>query len=54
MLEGAKSFTCDIPYSCSIDHKLVLKEKIDEDRRDIGEHRFLMEYCGKRTIATLV
>ena len=46
MLEGAKSFTCDIPYSCSIDHKLVLKEKIDEDRRDIGEHRFLMEYCG--------
>lgn len=46
MLEGKKSFACDIPYLASLDHKLVLKEKIDEDREQIGEWNFQMEYCG--------
>lgn len=46
MLDGRKSFCCDIPYLCSLDHNLILKEKIDEDRISIGEVKFDMEYCG--------
>ena len=46
MCEGKSAFTCDIPYICSLDHKLLLKEKIEEDRQEIGEFSFLMEYAG--------
>ena len=46
-LDGSKNaFCCDIPYTCSLDHNLVLKEKIDEDRSSIGEVKFEMEYCA--------
>ena len=46
-LDGSKNaFCCDIPYTCSLDHNLVLKEKIDEDRSSIGEVKFEIEYCG--------
>ena len=53
MCEGKPAFSCDIPYICSLDHKLLLKEKIEEDRQEIGEFSFLMEYArhmvwGKR------
>ncbi len=46
MCEGKPSFSCDIPYICSLDHKLILTEKIEEDRAEIGEFAFLMEYVG--------
>ena len=46
MCEGKPAFSCDIPYICSLDHKLLLKEKIEEDRQEIGEFSFLMEYAG--------
>lgn len=46
MCNGKSAFTCDIPYICSLDHGILMQEKIDEDRRDIGEVAFLMEYCG--------
>lgn len=46
MCQGKASFSCDIPYICSLDHKLLLKEKIEEDRVEIGEFSFLMEYAG--------
>ncbi|MCC0764805.1 hypothetical protein IR151_17565 [Clostridioides sp. ES-S-0006-03] len=46
MCSGKSAFSCDIPYICSLDNRLLLKEKIDEDRVDIGEVAFLMEYCG--------
>ena len=47
MMDEKNSFCCDIPYTCSLDHGLLLKEKIDEDRNSIGEVKFEMEYCGK-------
>ena len=47
MCNGKKNaFSCDIPYTCSLDHGILMQEKIDEDRKDIGEVAFLMEYCG--------
>lgn len=46
MVAGKNSFACDIPFECSIDHKLLTQEKIDDDREEIGEVRYLMEYCG--------
>ncbi|MFU2417216.1 terminase large subunit domain-containing protein [Peptacetobacter sp. AB800] len=46
MMDEKNSFCCDIPYTCSLDHGLLLKEKIDEDRNSIGEVKFEMEYCG--------
>ena len=48
MVEGKDAFCCDIPYECSLEHKLLTQEKIDMDREDIGEVRFMMEYEGKR------
>ena len=44
MFEGGKSFACAIPYLASLDHKLVLKDKIEEDKEDMGEFVFNMEY----------
>lgn len=46
MLDGKSHFCCDIPYLCSLDNGLVLKEKLEEDRRSIGKIKFDMEYCG--------
>lgn len=46
MCNGKNAFSCDIPYTCSLDHGILMQEKIDEDRKDIGEVAFLMEYCG--------
>lgn len=46
MVEGKDAFCCDIPYECSLEHKLLTQEKIDMDREDIGEIRFMMEYMG--------
>lgn len=45
MCEGKKQFTCAIPYICSIDHGILLRDKVEQDRRDLGEVSFLMEYC---------
>lgn len=47
MCEGKPSFACDIPYICSLDHDLLLKEKIEEDKAQIGQVAYDMEYCGK-------
>lgn len=47
MCEGKPSFSCDIPYLASLDHKLLLKEKIEEDRSEIGEFSYRMEYEGE-------
>lgn len=47
MCEGKSAFSCDIPYLCSLDHDLLLKEKIEEDKLQIGEIAYNMEYCGK-------
>ena len=47
MCEGKSAFACDIPYICSLDHDLLLKEKIEEDKLQIGQVAFDMEYCGK-------
>ena len=33
MFEGGKAFACAIPYLASLDHKLVLKDKIEEEDR---------------------
>ena len=41
-----KSFACCIPYICGLDHKIITQERIDEDRDEIGEFNFLMEYCS--------
>ena len=41
-----KSFACCIPYICGLDHKIITQERIDEDRDEIGEFNFLMEYCA--------
>lgn len=46
MCEGKPSFACDIPYICSLDHDLLLKEKIEEDKAQIGQVAYDMEYCG--------
>lgn len=46
MCEGKPSFACDIPYICSLDHDLLLKEKIEEDKQQIGQVAYDMEYCG--------
>ena len=46
MCEGKSSFCCDIPYICSLDHDLLLKEKIEEDKQQIGQVAYDMEYCG--------
>lgn len=46
MLKKKDAFSCDIPYVCSLDHKLLLPEKIEQDREEIGEFAFKMEYCG--------
>ena len=47
MCEGKSAFSCDIPYLCSLDHDLILKEKIEEDKLEIGQVAYDMEYCGK-------
>ena len=44
MLDDKKAFACSIPYLASLDHKLVLKDKIEEDKEDMGEFVFNMEY----------
>lgn len=44
MFEGGKAFACAIPYLASLDHKLVLKDKIEEDKEEMGEFVFNMEY----------
>ena len=45
MCNGKPAFTCAIPYICSLDHGILLREKLEQDRRDLGEIAFLMEYC---------
>lgn len=44
MFEGGKAFACAIPYLASLDHKLVLRDKLEEDKEDMGEFVFNMEY----------
>ena len=46
MVEDKKGFACLIPYICGLDHKIITRERIEEDREDIGEFAFLMEYCS--------
>lgn len=46
MAEGRPAFSCSIPYICGLDNKIITKQRIEEDREEIGEFSFLMEYCS--------
>lgn len=44
MLKGASFFVANIPYQLSVYHKLLQKEKVDEDRKAYDKTTFDMEY----------
>ena len=46
MAEKGNAFSCCIPYICGLDNKIITKQRIEEDREEIGEFSFLMEYCS--------
>lgn len=47
MLDGDENyFCCDIPYICSLDHNLILQEKLDIDKKTMHPVRFDMEYSA--------
>ena len=46
MLEGKDATSFDISVDCSLAHGLIDEEKVEEERKSLGEFTFMMEYEG--------
>ncbi|VIF91851.1 Phage related protein [Clostridioides difficile] len=48
MLKGESSFSCNIPFICSLEHGLLTKKRIKKEmkKESMSPSSFLMEYCG--------
>ena len=48
MLQGEDFFACNIPFTCSLEHGLITKKKMERemDAENMNYASFLMEYCA--------